>query len=492
MTDWTAFDRALAARHREIAEGLAAFVRMDTVSQEPERVRLGAEWLARAMRARGLRTEVLETGGNPAVFGELPGTASGPTVLIYCHYDVKPAPPREWLQASPFEPILRAGPGDDGAPALALDEVADAELARHRMYGRGASDDKGPIWAHLEALGLVRDLGLTPRVRVKFIFDGEEEVGSPFFGPFTEAHRDLLAADLVLVTDGPKDGSGRPTVAFGARGILSLELTLEAARRDVHSGNFSVPNPAWKLVGLLASMAAPDGAPLIEGLEDGVLPPTRAERELLAAIPLDREALERNLGVPLPPEYLERLMFRSTLTIRGLSAGFTGALAQTIIPNRATVALDVRLVKNQRVETVYRRIVEHVRAQGFTVIESPDEPLPDELRGRAIRVVERRGYDPAKTPADLPISRQVIAAVERAHAGQRAVVLPTMGGSVPLWAFTDILEVPTIVVPYANANNRQHSPNEHLRLDHLFQGVRTTAEFIAGGGLGGPLPGRPS
>ena len=195
-------------------------------------------------------------------------------------------------------------------------------------------------------------------------------------------------------------------------------------------------------------------------------------------IPLDRAAIEKDLGVPLPADYFERIMFRPTLTIRGLKSGFTGADAQTIIPHRATVALDARLVKNQRAETAYRRIIEHIRGQGFAVIESPDAPLPDELRGRAIRVVEKSGYDPAKTPADLPICKEVIAAVERAHGGAPAVVLPTMGGSVPLSAFTDILGLPTIVVPYANANNRQHSPNEHLRLDHLFQGIRTTAGLL--------------
>ena len=171
-------------------------------------------------------------------------------------------------------------------------------------------------------------------------------------------------------------------------------------------------------------------------------------------------------------------MFRSTLTIRGLRSGFTGQEAQTIIPHQATVAFDARLVKNQRVDAVYRRLLDHIRGQGFTVIESADAPIPDELRGRAIRVVERRGYDPAKTPVDLPISRRVIESVERAHGGEPAVVLPTMGGSVPLWAFTDILQRPTIVVPYANANNRQHSPNEHLRLDHLYQGVQTTAHLL--------------
>ena len=477
--DWVGLRQAVIARHRPIMEGLTEFLRLDTVSQKPDRVRAGAEWLSRAMRVRGLEAQVLETGGNPVVYGALPMPGAGRTLLIYCHYDVKPAPPAGWLQPSPFEPILRAGAAEEGAPVLELGNVADEALPRHRLYGRGASDDKGPIWAHLTAVELMRARGISPRLAVKFIFDGEEEMGSQHFGPFTEQHRDLLAADLVLVTDGPKDASGRPTVAFGARGILSLELTLEFARRDVHSGNFSVPNPAWRLVGLLASMAAPDGTPLVEGLEDGVVPPTAAERDLMGRIPLDRAAIERELGVPLPPEYLERLMFRSTLTIRGLRSGFTGQEAQTIIPHQATVAFDARLVKNQRVETVYRRILEHIRGQGFAVIESADAPIPDELRGRAIRVVEQRGYDPAKTAADLPVSRRVIEVVERAHGGEPAVVLPTMGGSVPLEGIERALGTRTITIPIANHDNNQHSFNENIRLQNLWDGIELMAALLA-------------
>jgi acetylornithine deacetylase/succinyl-diaminopimelate desuccinylase-like protein len=476
--DWPAFDRALRARRREILDRFIACLRVDTVSQHPERVRAGAGWLAEAMERRGLEARVLETGGNPVVFGERRAPGASRTLLLYCHFDTKPAPPAGWFQPSPFEPVLRADLAEEGAPIVSVGEVRDEALPGHRLYARGASDDKGPIWAHLEALALMDTLGITPRVHVKLVLEGEEEVGSPGFGPFVAANRDLLAADLVLVTDGPKDATERPTVVFGARGILALSLELEAARRDVHSGNFSVPNPAWTLIGLLASMAAPDGTPLIEGLAADATPPTAVERELLGRIPLDRSALEDELGVRLAPDYLERLMFRPTLTIRGLRAGAVGEEANTIIPHRATVALDLRLVKNQRAQAVYRRVIEHIRGQGFTVIESAGEPLPDELRGRAVRIVERHGYDPAKTPIDLPISRRAVEIVERAHDGQSAVVVPTAGGSVPLWAFTDLLELPTIVVPYANANNRQHSPNEHIRLDHLYQGIRTTARLL--------------
>ncbi len=478
MTDWAAFDRLLVSRRRAIVESFTEFLRLESVSQEPAKVRTTGEWLAAATRARGLDGRVLETGGNPAVFGERRVPGATRTVLIYSHYDTKPIPLAGWLQPNPIEPVFRRGLAEDGVPLTPMKEIGDEELAEFRLYARGASDDKGPIWCHLLALDLMDAVGLAPRVNVKFIFDGEEEIGSPFFGAFTETHRDLLAADVVIITDGPKHTSGRPTVSGGARGVGSITLELEAARRDLHSGNYAVPNPAWKLNGLLSSMATPDGAPLIEGFEEDVVGPTGAERTMMADLPLDLPALEKDLGVKLAADYLDRIMFHPTLTIRGLHSGFLGKEANTIIPHKATVLIEVRMVKNQRWPKVYRRLLDHIRAQGYTVLEGPDEPLPDELRGKAVRVVSKSGYDPAKTSLDLPVSREIVTTVERAHGGERAVLMPTLGGSVPIYAFTDILKLPTLIVPYANANNRQHSPNEHLRLDHLFQGVRTTAQLL--------------
>ena len=474
---FAALERELQARRRSIVQGLVELVRRNSVSQEPERVRATGEWLAEQMRARGLEVAILDTRGNPSVVGRRHVPGARRTVLIYCHFDTKPVPPAGWLQPDPLVPVFRPGLAEQGAPIVPLESIGDDHLAAHRLYARGASDDKGPIWCHLTALELMDRVGLAPRVNLVLVLEGEEEIGSPYFGPLVEQHRDLLAADLAIVTDGPKDASGRPTIAGGARGVMGLELTLEIARRDLHSGNFAVPNPAWKLNGLLASMATPDGQPMVEGLAEDVVGPTAHEREMLAKVPIDLDALGREIGLTLPADYLERTMFRPTLNIRGLKSGFVGKEANTIIPHQATVSIDVRMVKNQRWEKVYERIVQHIRGQGFVVLEG-DAPMPDELRGRAIRVTEKRGYDPAKTSLDLPISREVIAAVERAHGGEAAVLLPTLGGSVPLFAFTDILELPTLLVPYANANNRQHSPNEHLRLDHLFQGVRTTAQLL--------------
>src|SRR5262245_46007534 len=236
--DWSAFDRRLASRRRAIVEGFVDFLRRESVSQAPAKVRATGEWLASALTARGLDGRVLETGGTRAVFGDRRVPGAMRTVLIDCHYDTKPIPPKGWLQPNPIEPVFRRGL-PEAEPVVTLDAVGDDELDRLWLYARGSSDDKGPIWSHLHALKLMDSLGISPSVNVKLILDGEEEIGSPFFGPFTEAHRDLLAADVVIVTDGPKHGSGRPTITGGARGVMKIELEIEAARRDVHSGNFT-------------------------------------------------------------------------------------------------------------------------------------------------------------------------------------------------------------------------------------------------------------
>ncbi len=183
MTNWATFDQRLIAKRPSIVTGFLELLRRNTVSQNPDGVRAGGEWLAALMKSRGLDARVLETGGGPAVFGErrVPGAAR--TVLIYCHYDTKPAPAAAWFQPSPFEPVFRTLGDADDATAVSFERLAEEDLLDWRVYARGASDDKGPIWSHLEALALMDELGLPPAVNVKFIFDGEEEIGSPCFGP---------------------------------------------------------------------------------------------------------------------------------------------------------------------------------------------------------------------------------------------------------------------------------------------------------------------
>ena len=230
-------------------------------------------------------------------------------------------PPGGWLEPSPLEPVFRSGLPDADVTVAPLDRIADDALPAHRVDARAAARDKGPIWCHLSALGLLDRLSLGPRVNVMLILDGEEEVGSPCFGAFAERHRELLAAADLAHRD--RRAHARDRTADGrwrARGIMKLELGL--ARQDLHSGNFAVPNPAWKKVALLASMATPDGAPLIEGQQADVIGPTAAGRRMMVDIPLDTAGLAQDLGTPTPAHLLGGLMFRPTLTIRGLQSGF--------------------------------------------------------------------------------------------------------------------------------------------------------------------------
>src|SRR5687768_13634920 len=192
MPDWTAFDRRLTSRRRPIVESFVEFLRRESVSQEPEKVRATGEWLAAEMRARRLDGRVLETeGGNPAVFGERRVPGATRTVLLYCHYDTKPIPLNGWLQPSPIEPVFRRGLAEEGVPLTPFADISDDALGDVRLYARGASDDKGPIWCHLNAIDLMEATGVASQVNVKFIFDGEEEIGSPFFGAFCDTHREL-------------------------------------------------------------------------------------------------------------------------------------------------------------------------------------------------------------------------------------------------------------------------------------------------------------
>src|SRR5215470_12671026 len=195
MNDWPAFDRLLASRRREIVEGFVEFVRLNSVSQNPAGVRDTARWLTAALGKRGLDSRVMDTGGNPVVYGERRVPGARASILLYCHYDTKPIPRDGWLQPDPLEPVFRRGMADPSAQAVPFADVPDDELDDVSLYARGAADDKGPIWAHLQALELMDALAISPVVNVKLVLDGEEEIGSPSFGSFAERHRELLAAD---------------------------------------------------------------------------------------------------------------------------------------------------------------------------------------------------------------------------------------------------------------------------------------------------------
>lgn len=388
----------------------------------------------------GLDARILPTGGAPVVFGEL-GGQSPFTVLFYGHYDVQPPEPLEGWDSPPFEPTIRDG----------------------RIYARGAGDNKGQLLAHVLAVRSFLETSGAPPVNVKFVFDGEEESGSPFLRDFVERNRELLAADLVYTADGGYHESGLPLVCFGVRGIVAVELEARGAERDLHSGNRGnlVPNPAWHLIDLLGTMRAPDGRVTIQGFYEGVREPTEFELAVLASAPFDREEFAKSVGLTTTDirdaaEYGRRLMFEPTFNIAGFSSGHTGDGLRTIIPSSATVRLDMRLVADQDPDRILELLEAHVRTH------APE-----------VTVRSLGSMRPSKTSPELPVSRRIVDAVARAR-GLEPVVVPCLGGSLPDYVWTHVLGAPSVVVPYANADESNHAPNENLEVEAFFAGIRTS------------------
>ncbi len=437
--------RIRATRTQDL-ETLCELVRRPSISTRGEGIEECASHLKDIMTQAGIGARVYETVGNPVVFGEVAAGAEGmPTVLFYGHYDVQPPEPLdEWL-SPPFSPTVRNG----------------------RLYGRGTGDNKGQLLTHILAVrSYLQTTGTVP-INVKFLFEGEEETGSPSLTEFVTTNRELLAADLVLTSDGPMHESGAPQVVFGVRGIMNMELRLCTARSDNHSGNRGgvIPNAAWELVELLRTMRSPDGEVTIEGFYDDVVPPSQYELQMLDRLPYDPSALAAVYGVERldleKTEFYRNLMFRPTLTINGLSGGYSGAGTKTIIPGAASAKLDVRLVRDQKPHDIFAKIERHIRTHN----------------PRAELIPQEEDMLPSRTSAELPISQAVIAAVEQAF-GRRPFVLPSMGGSLPDYVWTKRLGVPSIMVPYANADEANHAPNENIALECFYNGIHCSAHIM--------------
>lgn len=433
-------------RRDEYLDRLIDYVRRPSISAHGLGIAETAEYIARVLDGVGMGARVLPTAGWPMVYGQRCEVAGAPTVLLYGHYDVQPPEPLEAWLSPPFEPTIRDG----------------------RIYGRGVGDNKGQHLAQILALeALLACRGGLP-CNVKFLLEGEEEVGSPQIASFVRDNRELLHADLVITADGPVHASGRSCVEFGVRGVLSFELRARGANSDLHSGNFGgvAPNPIWTLVHLLATMKAPDGTITIDGFYDNVQPPTELERAALASLPIDLPALMAGLGLtrldaPEGRGYAERLCLWPTLTINGLHGGYGGPGSKTVLPAEAAAKCDIRLVEAQTGEEIYAKVLAHVARH------APE-----------VEVIWQGAMDPSKTPLDSPFAAPIIAGIAQAQ-GEAPLLVPAMGGSLPEYVWTKTLGVPSFVVPYANADEGNHGPNENLEVERFISGIKTGAAILA-------------
>jgi len=473
----TANEHAIVREYMELLS-------VPNVAADRENIRRNAELIRRMMERRGITARVMETKGNPVVYGELKSPGAEQTIMFYAHYDGQPVDPAKWTDSEPFKPVLRPGKLEAGtaipkpAPFPAPGENFTDDW---RIYARASSDDKAPIMAMLAALDALRDAGLTPTSNMKFIFEGEEEAGSTNLKQFCLDNRGLLGADVLFICDGPVYYDGCPTLYFGVRGVTSLSITVYGPNTGLHSGHYGnwAPSPGMRLAQLLATMKDKDGKVLIDGFYDTVVPLSPRELEALEAIPPFDEHLKELYGfshVEGGGMSLMETINLPSFNFRGIQSGWVGSQARTIIPADATVSIDIRMVKGNTGDYMIKTVVDHIRKQGYHVVsEDPDQET--RMKYPYIAKVTNReggGTPAARTSMDLPISQKVIAAMS-GISGREIRLLPTLGGTVPIYIFTDFLDLPCIGVPIVNYDNNQHGFDENLRIGHFRTGIETFA-----------------
>jgi acetylornithine deacetylase/succinyl-diaminopimelate desuccinylase-like protein len=473
------------AHEHEIINEFTRLLAIPNVASDLPNIRRNAELISQMLAVRGIQPQLLEVpNAPPVVYGEIKTPGATRTLIFYAHYDGQPVEPAKWVGGDPFQPTLRSASLEAGGKDIPFPAKGRPFNPEWRLYARATGDDKAPIISLVTALDALRANKIALTSNIKFFFEGEEEAGSPHLEQIVAKYPEQVKGDVWLICDGPVHQNRQQQIYFGARGVTTLELTVYGPRRELHSGHYGnwAPNPAMLLARLLASMKDDDGRVLIEDYYKGIEPLSPTEQRALAAAADNDEDLKRELQIGFTEgkgkKLKDRLMLPS-LNIRGLTSGSTGATARNVIPATATAALDLRLVKGVDYKVAVARVLAHIRKQGWHIVEAEPDEATRLAHPKVIQVITPRtndGYNAARTSMDLPISRQIIATLEAARG--TTVKMPTLGGSVPLYIFTDILKLPAIGIPIANHDNNQHSANENIRLQNLWEGIETMAALL--------------
>ena len=440
---------ALLDREQANAE-LFELLRIPSVSADPTRkadMTRAADWLQLKLQSIGFTARVDATPGHPIVYAERLNAPGQPTILIYGHYDVQPeAPLEEWV-TPPFEPTVRDG----------------------RIYARGSADDKGQAFAHVKGVELLLSQGELP-VNVKFLLEGEEEIGSASIGDYLRAHKEELRADVIVVSDGSRFAPDVPTITYGVRGLSYVEIHVQGANRDLHSGSYggAAPNPINALCEIIARLKDDQGRVTIPGFYDGVTPLTDEERQMWASLPHSDEEFAASIGVDaLPGEEgyttLERIWGRPTLDVNGIWGGYQGEGSKTVIAAKAGAKVSMRLVPGQDPDRITQLIKDYVP----TIAP----------KGVKAEVLGHHGGQPVMFPTDSRWVQGANRALKRVY-GREAAFART-GGSIPIVAdFDQILETPVLFVDLGLNEDAPHSPNESFAVADYHNGILTSAYLL--------------
>ena len=441
-------------RYLEELKALLAIPSISALPQHAGDVKHCAEWCADEMRRIGLEhVRLIDTPGNPVVYGDWLGAPDAPTILFYGHYDVQPVDPLELWESPPFEATIRDG----------------------EIYARGSADDKGQVFMHFKAVEAhLKQNGCLP-VNIKFILEGEEEVGSVNLDDFIRAHKDDLKADVVVISDSGMFARGVPSICYGLRGLVYFQIDLRGSSTDLHSGSFggAVANPGFVLAQMLAQMKDRGGHIKIPGFYDDVVALKDEERQAWASLPFSEKRYKKTFGIPKlhgETDYttLERTWARPTFEVNGLLSGFTGEGAKTVLPAVAMAKVSMRLVPNQQPDTIAQLFEDYVKKVAPKTV--------------ALKVTRMHGGKPWMTSYDNPFVQAASRAIEKGFG--KKPVFTREGGSIPVVStFQEELGLPSVLFGVGLPDENAHAPNEKLDLTNFHNGVIASAilyEEIAG------------
>lgn len=446
----------------------------------PDDIEKNVLWCETEFGNRGFTTKRINTETVPLVLAERKHRRAKKTVLIYLQIDGQPVDSTRWFQESPYTPTLKKKNSNGDWEPIPWEKIADYE-DNWRVFARSASDAKGPVAMFLAALDAVSEAKITPNYNIKVIMDFEEELGSPSLPQAVTDNAELLKADMLIIYDGPRHITNKPTLTFGARGIATVTLTTYGPVVPQHSGHFGnyAPNPALRLSKLLASMKDDDGKVTIPGFYDGIKIDTATET-ILKAVPDDEAQINNRLQIAEADKvgsyYQEAIQYPS-LNIRGMQSGWIDEKVRTIIPGWARAEIDVRLVLESNPERLLSLVKGHIENQGYFVIDR--EPTKEErlAHTKIATFTSEISYQSFRTSFDSEVGLWLRSALKNAF-GEEPIMIRMSGGSIPISPFVTTLGIPAVTVPTVNRDNNQHSPNENIRLGNYREGIKTMISIL--------------
>jgi acetylornithine deacetylase/succinyl-diaminopimelate desuccinylase-like protein len=464
---------------REYVELLA----IPNVASNGEDIRRNAAHISSMMQKRGLSPRLLESEDGkapPLIYGEWKVPGAKRTYIIYAHYDGQPVTPADWKVTQPFTPVLVSEHPGKGGTRLPMPAVGDAIQDQWRIFARSASDDKAGVMAILAAVDALKAERKQPGFNLKIVLEGEEEAGSPNLAHLLQRHKDTLASDGWIIVDGAAHQSGTRQLSLGVRGDVNADLTVYGPVRPLHSGQYGnwAPNPAMMLAELLASMKDETGRVAIAGFYDDVVPLTDRERQAIAAVPAPDAGLRKELGLGWTEgngATLGELINQPSLNINGMRSADVAPNARNVIPSTASAVLDLRLVLGNDPALQVAKVVSHIRSQGYAVLDH-DPTMEERLRfPRIAKLTHNGGYPAERTSADHPLALSLEKALKQQGG---LVVLPTLGGSLPLYLIRTGLGAPSVALGFWNHDNNQHSEDENIRLGNLWAAIPALANVM--------------